>query len=143
MNDESTPLWLTLLLVAIPFVAAAVAWLRQTLVQQAWDDYERRRAVYGEVVRDIEALVSGDALQTQQLLAHIRLVWLVGSDEVVTAWNSLSSAIKTDDPQRETKFSEFMLAMRRDLAKRRWLPPLGTALRSSDFPIESPGRRTP
>ena len=128
--------------IAVPVVLGALVWAGQTLAQRAWNEYERRRDVYTEAAQFIDSLfVTGNADDRRNYLRSIRKIWLVGTDDVVRAANALSSVIRSHEPQEQidAKYRYFINAMRRDIRKRRWLPPSRTDLSAADFPIEGPG----
>jgi len=139
---ELTSLGEDILKVTVPVVAGLLIWFIQTLAQRAWSEYETRRDIYRSVVEHIDALFAGGTPgDRREYLRTVRQVWLVGSDEVVAAANALSEAIRMSfvEDSLETRYREFIAAMRADLRTRRWLPPSGTKHGPNSFPIEGPG----
>jgi hypothetical protein len=136
--------WLPdVLKISVPVVLGAIIWAIQTLAQRAWTEYERRLEVYSEIVRLADSLFpTGTADDRRHFLQAIRSAWLVGSDEVIRAANALLANIVATPPvtseQRDASFRIFMMAMRHDLRKRRWLPPSRTTLTDNDFRIDAP-----
>jgi len=140
----TSPNWtLEVAKIAVPVVLGAIVWAGQLLAQRAWTAYEQRRDVYLEVIKLIDSLfltTSTPAYRAEYLQA-VRKTWLVGSDEVVLAGNSLSEAIRTGRTgEYEELYRAFIASMRHDLNKRKWLPPGGTVLTEMNFPLEGPGR---
>ncbi len=134
---------LEILKIAVPVLLGALVWAGQTLAQRAWTEYERRRDVYAEVLQFIDSLFEGgEAAERRSYLRAVRRLWLVGSDEVVRAANALSAGIRSHESHErlEERYRALIEVMRRDLRKRRWLPPNKTALSQADFPIEGPGQ---
>lgn len=128
--------------IAIPVLLGFIIWLCQSLVQRAWNDYEKRRDVYEEIVREIDALfTSGERSGRVAYLRAVRRARLVASDDVVRVANALSNAIREGQSSdvTESAYRSLMLAMRKDLDQRRFFPSKKTALTVDDFPIEGPG----
>lgn len=127
--------------IAIPVVLGLLVWAIQSLAQRAWSEYERRRELYLEAARSIDALLSGGGPEDRKrYFRAIRSVWIGGSDGVVRAANLLASSINTNRSELDTNnaYQRFILEMRSDLQTRRWLPPGHTLLETSDFPIQGP-----
>jgi hypothetical protein len=110
----------------------------QKLRERAWADYEIRRDAYIDIARLIDSLFEkGDLKLRPEFHRAARRVRLVGSDSVVQALNDLTRAIKSSDGNAEQKYSALFNEMRRDIRKLHELPPEGTQLAESAFPIES------
>ena len=144
MAQAADPNWLLeIMKIAVPVGLGALIWAGQTLAQRAWTEYEKRRDLYLDVVRKVDALFSNinEPLERREYLRAIRSAWIGGSDEVVRAANSLSNTVKSKLPadEREEAYRLFIESMRSDLRTRRWLPPGKTILTKEDFPIEGWG----
>lgn len=130
--------------IAVPVLLGAIVWAGQLLAQRAWTAYEQRRDVYLEVVKLIDTLfvdTESTREQRREYLRAVRKTWLVGSDEVVLAGNKLSEAIRAfQESEYDALYRAFIVAMRHDLNRRKWLPPGRTVLTEMNFPLEGPGR---
>jgi hypothetical protein len=107
---------------------------------KAWADYELRRDQYIRLAELIGCLFTGEtAARLPEFHEVARAVRIVGSDEVVTALNALTEAIKTHLPsaELEKRYRDLFNAMRRDIREIHELPPQGTTLGPCAFPIEN------
>jgi len=149
MMSQAAPYWLLeISKISVPVFLGALVWAGQTLAQRAWSEYERRRDAYVEVIQLIDSLFESDnavmkAEDTKLYLRAIRKVWIIGSDEVITAGNALQKCIidGSDSEKSGEKYRIFIEIMRKDARKRRWLSPGGTSLTEKDFPIQGAGKR--
>jgi len=122
------------------------------LSDRAWNDYGLRRDMYFQLVERIDYMFAGnhasfekstvlkDSTDPKRKAFHetARKVRLIGSDEVVDALNSLTSAIKSGQADvAQQLYSELMNAIRVDIRTLNEKPPVGTKLGVSSFPIES------
>lgn len=131
-----------ILAVALPVLLGFVVWLLQQLVQRSWDHYEKKCRAYTDVVSLLDSLFEGgDLNKRQEYLKAVRVVWLLGSDEVVKAIGALHNSIRSsrDDKKHGELYSQLIKEMRQDLHRRSYLPPGRTTLRPDDFPIEGGG----
>lgn len=129
----------TILAVSFPVAVGLIVWLVQQLVQRSWNHYEQKRMAYIEVISLLDVLFEGgDTQKRPDYLKSVRCLWLIGSDEVVRSVNSLHNNIKADKCQaeRQTLYSQVVLAIRRDMHRRVFLPPGRTSLSTEDFPVE-------
>ena len=131
-----------ILAVSLPVLLGFMVWLLQQLVQRSWDHYEKKYRAYTEVVSLLDSLFEGgDPNKRPEYLKAVRILWLIGSDEVVKVIGELHKSIRTN--QGHTKhgelYSQLIKEMRQDLHRRSYLPPGRTRLRSDDFPVESAG----
>lgn len=114
---------------------------RERLVSdKAWADYELRRDAYTQMAERIDCIFAGgDPKGVPELHRIARRLRLVGSDEVVRTLNALFEAMKARQPTDvlEQAYRRFFNAMRRDIRQLHTMPPEGTDLDESAFPIES------
>lgn len=111
----------------------------KAMSDKAWVDYELRRDAYVEMAKQIDCLFEGgDPAGRPELHRTARRVRLVGSDQVVTALNELTSAIREGrSGVLEQRYRALFNAMRRDIRQLHSQPPEGTELGEDAFPIES------
>jgi hypothetical protein len=96
----------------------AAAGKYKILSDKAWADYELRRDQYIKLAELVSCLFTGDNTSRKTEFHEVaRAVRLVGSDEVVTALNTFTAAIKNSRPQAELErcYRDLFDAMRQDI----------------------------
>lgn len=110
---------------------------KENISDKAWADYELRRDVYLNLAKLIDCLFeNGDASRRPDFHQVARQTRLIGSDDVVNALNDFTNSI-TNGEAAEPKYSELFNAMRRDIRTLHTMPPEGTSLEATAFPIEN------
>lgn len=127
---------LTLAGIAIPLIAAMVAWLANEWRKRAAEDRNRREERYRLLLDHSRGFyVGGNPTDIAKFLADVNLSWLYCPDGVIRALytflDTVHSAKPTTEHAREKAFNQMVAAMRYDL--RRIGPFKCTSLVAADY----------
>ncbi len=128
----------------LPLVGAVVAWFLNERRRHAWEEYLRKEDRYRELLRNLSGFYShsADPEMRRLFIEEYKRCWLYCSDDVIKAANAAMDVMVegTTVPmeQRRQILGEFVLAIRRDLLRRRLTK--DTSLSSSDYRQIMPGK---
>jgi Pyruvate/2-oxoacid:ferredoxin oxidoreductase delta subunit len=120
MNELST---LRVLELAIPLLAAVVAWFVNESRKRAWDEYERKETNYKALLSASRGFYAAqDTKKKADFLEQVDLCWLYCPDEVIRRAYGFLETTKTGaqstEAQRAQAFGQLVQAIRKDLLKR-------------------------
>lgn len=139
---QTTSDWPDMLAITLPLLVGVMAWVFKSLAERAWGDYEVRRELYADIAIQLDALFEPNgsnenkAVERTGLLRSIRKLELLGEASVIRASNKLLDDISEQKSDLHTQnYQSFMHAMRQDLHKIRFVPPVLDSVRKSEFKI--------
>jgi hypothetical protein len=110
---------------AIPLLAAVVAWFVNESRKRAWEEYQRKETNYKALLIASRGFYANalDAQKKTDFLQQVDICWLYCPDEVIRRLNGFLDSVQTGaqstDVDRTHAFAELVLAIRRDLLQRR------------------------
>jgi len=128
--------WGTISLIGA-IIISLMTWYLNERSKRIYEEYKRKEEKYSKLIRSLKGfyISSLDKELRDEFLNQLNLCWMYCPDEVIIKAYNFLSTVHTDkkftDKEREEALGEFMLAIRKDLIKRK--PLKKTTLRSEDF----------
>jgi len=108
----------------VPLVGAVMAWILNERRKRVWEEYQRKKLRYQELLRTARGFYA--QIDNQQMknafVEQLILCWLYCPDEVIRkgyAFLNALNAPNTPDAEKHTAHANFVLALRKDLISRK------------------------
>lgn len=137
MEQETLNILIPVIGGVFALIISLVTWYLNERSKRIYEEYKRKEEKYSELIRSLRGFYSNSASKEQKtkFLNQLNLCWMYCPDEVINkVYNFLSMVAtvqKYSDEEKEKAVGEFMLAIRKDLIRKK--PMKKTNLKPEDF----------
>lgn len=137
MKQEILTIIGALIGIIITLIIGLTTWYLNERSKRVYEEYKRKEEKYSKLISALKGfyISSLNKELRDEFLNQLNLCWMYCPDEVIIKAYNFLSTVHNDkkfiDKEREEALGEFMLAIRKDLIKRK--PLKKTTLRSEDF----------